>query len=635
MMAAASATVFLFSRSASAQWSVEEKSIADLASAYSTGLTTATGVTQQYLDRIARYNNVVGGLNSIASLNPNVLAEAALADSRIASGATFAQYPLLGVPVLVKDSYDVSGLVTTNGVSVLNGATTAGATSMVAPNDAFSVARLRAAGAIILGKTSLSTMAYSFNGIDNAHGVPINPYQPQRQPGGSSSGTGVSLAANFAMLGMGGETGGSIRIPSNANALVGLKTSAGLIDPGGTWPLTPTRDVVGPMAKTVTDVAYAMNALVAPSSTNLFNGTPFYPTANPGTVRPTDYTAALSTTSLQGKVLAVPKSMANIGTQYEGTIHPQVLANFNRAIVDLKAQGATVIYVDLPASTTYYNTLGRSTANGGATTVNFPYAYPTTTVGGTTPATLWSSYAAAYYYEKQIESYNNPTIKNLRDFATALNNGRNGAAGDARSTLNTAYTNINTLAGYWETGLAKGFGDANNDGSPDNPEAITALQAFASLRNFQYESFMASPNLSDDPTTTDVNESQITNISAFVAPTYGSVMPLQTAILPGGTTDPLAVSGTASLLGRFESNILGSPSISVPMGYASDGTPMGIQFFGELLSEEKLIGLAYDYEQATRWRIAPDLSFVPEPSGIALIFVSGGLLVLRRRRQLV
>ena len=195
MMAAASASVFLFSRAANAQWSVEEKSIADLANAYSSGVITPTGVVQQYLDRIATFNSVPGGINSIASLNPNVMSEAALAESRIAGGATFSQYPLLGVPVLVKDSYDVAGLVTTNGVSVLNGAPTQGATTLYATTDAFSVARLRAAGAIILGKASQSTMAYSFNGIDNAHGVPLNPYQPQRQPGGSSSGTGAGRSA--------------------------------------------------------------------------------------------------------------------------------------------------------------------------------------------------------------------------------------------------------------------------------------------------------------------------------------------------------------------------------------------------------------------------------------------------------
>ena len=636
VMAAASVSVFLLSpNSALAAFDVVEHNIADLEQAYLAHQTTAASVVQQYLDRINQYNFVSGGINAVGQVNPNALTDAAAIDALIAGGATTAQYPLLGVPVLVKDSYNVQGMTTTNGVSVLNGASTQFATNLIAPTDAFSVGRLKAAGAIIIGKASMSTMAYSFDGIDNAHGVVKNPYQPLRQPGGSSSGTGAGIASNFAMLGMGGETGGSIRIPSNANADVGLKTSAGLIDPSGTWPLTPSRDVVGPIAKTVTDVAYAMNALVAPSSTNLWNGTPYYSSGNPGTVRPTDYTASLSTTALQGKVLAVPKSMANIGTQYEGTVHPLVLTQFNQALTDLRNQGATIVYVDLPASTTYYNTLGRPGASGGATTTGFPYPYPTTTVGGTTPSNTWSSWAAAYYYNELIKSYNDPVIHNLSDFANALDKGRNGAAGSSFSTLNGAFTNITAMVTILNAGNAKGFGDADNNGIPDNPDAIQALQAFTSLRNDQYEGFMHHPNLPDDPTTVGIDESTITSIDSFVAPTYGGIMPYVTSALrPAGTPpDPYSVSGTASLLGRFEGNILGAPSLSVPMGYAPDGTPMGIQFFDELMGESKLIGFAYDYEQATLWRHAPDLiAAIPEPASMMVLGVAGFIVAGRRRR---
>ena len=395
------------------------------------------------------------------------------------------------------------------------------------------------------------------------------------------------------------------------------------------------------MAKSVADVAVAMHALVKPRANTLFNDTPFYPPADPGTVRPANYAEALNASALDGKVLAVPKSMVNGrgGTQHEGTLHPLVQSQFDQALSDLRAQGAKIVYVDIPASQTYYTTIGRPTR---PTTTGFPYDYPSTTVTDTNPGgpsttreapdNTWSSWAAAYYYQKQIEGYNDPTIKNLRDFATALFNGRNGAAGDPRSTLNGAYTNINTLAGIWEAGNAKGFGDGPDaDTLPDNPDAIRALQAFASLRMDQFEEFMADPNLPDDPSTPDVDESTL-SIDSFVSPTYGSIMPLQTAILPAGTVDPFAVSGTASLLGRFESNILGSPSLSVPMGYFPDGTPMGLQFFNEFLGEEELLGFAYDYEQATKWRVAPDLSFVPEPSSALAVMVLSGIVLARRRR---
>lgn len=692
LAAAAIATAFACSASSTAlaAWDPVEKSITDLRSAYTAGTTNVTEVAQAYVNRINQYNSFrdipgVGyriGLNAIAELNPNWQAEAAAIQAKIDSGATFAQYPLLGVPVIVKNSYDAVGMATNNGVSILNkavsGVNTPGSTTLRPTVDAFSVAQLRASGALILGKAGQTTMAYAYDGIDNSIGQIRNPYNPNRWPGGSSSGTGSGIAANLAMLGMGGETGGSIRVPANANALVGLKTSAGIIDPGGTWPLTPSRDVVGPLAKTVTDVAISMNALVGPSSKNLWNNTPFYPTGTPqpGTVRPTDYTAGLSTTALVGKVIAVPKSMAGItsGTPTtEGSINSTVLSTFNTALNTIRAQGATVIYVDIPASTTYYSTIGKAgttatvtgppsstVTTGGATVTGFPFPYPSTTVtdsivsggvvtGTTTrlaPDNTWSGWAASYYYNELIKSYNDPVIKDLNDFANALKNAVNaggagsplGSLGSTSSTNATGYTgatnNVIVLANTLNAGNAKGFGDADNNGIPDNPDAIKALQAFSDLRKTQYEAFMASPSLPDDPSTPSIDESTITKIDAFAAPTYGTVMatvPVSQRIagVPLGTY----TGGTASLLGRFESNILGAPSLSVPMGYFPDGTPMGLQFFAEFLSEEKLLGLAYDYEQATLWRTAPNLALlqvVPEPT--TLMVLSGAALVALRRR---
>jgi len=635
-------------------WSVYDKTIPELANAYITNQTTVSDVVGQYLERINTFNKAGGGggtlgtggrgINGVAQVNPNLTADVAAVQALINGGATLAQFPLLGVPVLVKDSYDAIGMTTTNGVSVLNGSGTPGSTTLMPQQDAFSVARLKAAGAVIIGKATQTTMAYGTTGLGNSHGVVTNPYNPVRNPGGSSSGTGAAIASQFAMLGMGGETGGSIRIPSNHNALVGLKTSAGLIDPSGTWPLSPARDVAGPMAKTVTDVAYSLNAMVATSPTNLWNNTPFYPTAGPqpGANRPADYTTQLSTTALQGKVLAVPRSMiqaTNTPGAYEGATNPVVMTVFNAALAKLQSEGATIVYVDVPASTTYYNTLARNTARGGpATTTGFSYAYPTTTVGGNVPSNTWSAWSAAFYYNELIKSYNDPVIKNLNDFAAALSAGSAAGAGSIYSTLggSGAVTNITNLAVILNAGNAKGFGDANNDGVPDNPDAMIALQAFSDLRVNEFEGFMADPYSIDDPTTLGIDESTLV-IDAFVAPTFGTVAGyVTTALRPVGTpVDPYAApTGTsyAALLGRFESNILGGPSLSVPMGYAPDGTPMGIQFFNGLGGESSLLGLGYDYEQATLWRVNPDLAFVPEP-GMGLVAIVSGLALLKRRRR--
>jgi amidase len=688
---AVAATMF-GSATAHAAWSVYDQDIPQLETALSTGQTTDVSVVQQYLARIATYNKAGGGdgtlgnggtgLNAVAQVNPSALADAAAVDNLIKSGATTAQYPLLGVPVLVKNSYDVAGLITTNGVSIFNGSTgTAGSTTLVAASDSPSIAALKAEGAIIIGKASMSTMAYSYDGIDNSAGVVENAYNPVRQPGGSSSGIGVGVSAQLAMLGMGGETGGSIRVPSTYNADVGLKTSAGLINPEGTFPLTPSRDVVGPIAKDVTDIAYAMNALVQTpaalaatasagvdrgtlnTSPNLFAGTPYYPTtgAQPGSVgtglgegtdptskgltavtgtRPVDYTSFLSKTPVSSTALAgktffvendiIPASAGTTTGAYDGTINNNVYANFQRAISVLQSEGATIKYGDLPATVTYYNSIGKTS---GATTTGFndasgnPIPYPTTTVGGTTPSSTWSNYAAAYYYEKQIEGENNPTIKNLNDFAAALLAGKNASSGSKYSTLSSAYSNIASLAAIYNAGNAAGFGDANGDGVLDNPDAQTALQAFTTLREQEFDDFLTA-----------------NNIDAVIAPTMGSVAPLVTSALRPGvsSTDPIG-GGTASLVGRFEGNILGLPSLAVPDGFVADpdsglaqGTPTSIQFMGRLDGEGTLIGDGYDYEQASlalgEGRVDPNLAFVPEPGSI-MVILAGGTVFLGRRRN--
>ena len=651
-VAAAAAAVLLSSVPAFAAFDVVEKTIPQLESAYASGATTVQEVIQNYVNRINIYDDGPNGVNAVGQLNPNRDADAAAVQALINSGATIQQYPLLGVPILIKDSYDVKGMITTNGVSILNGVGTPGSTTLIAKNDAPNIAALKAAGAIILGKANMSTMAYSFDGIDNAHGVVRNPYNYNRQPGGSSSGSGASEASNFAMLTMGGETGGSIRVPSTYNSLVGLKTSAGLIAPNGTWPLTPTRDVVGPIAKTVTDVAYAMNALVTPTGVagDIFTGTPFYPAggAQPGSIgtglgegstgvgtglnattgtRPTDYTTFLKTTALQGKTLVVPSSIIRVGSAdtskaYDGTINGLVYDNFQKQLAILKQRGATIKVMDIPAETIYFNSLGKSPA----TTIGFvdkngnPIAYPTTTVGGTTPATAWSSNAAAFYYEKQIEQYNDPNIKNLRDFANALAAGRTAGAGSPFSTLAGAAGNIATLATIWEAGNAKGFGDADGDGQPDNPDAIKALAAFAKVRQDYINDWM-----------TD------NGIDAIVAPTMGSVAPLVNAALrdPGTVSPDPYGGGTASLIGRFEGNILGMPALAVPSGFVGDGTlATSIQFEGRFDGEASLLGYGYDYEQATKYRLAPDLTrFVPEPASLAVLVIGGGMLLRRRRLE--
>ncbi|NJM86952.1 MAG: hypothetical protein HC847_06915 [Hydrococcus sp. RU_2_2] len=173
---------------------LEEATIADVRSAYETGTLTSRQLTQMYLDRIAADDRRRSNLNSIAFLNPNALEDAKRLDRLRSQGTILG--PLHGIPVVVKDSFNVKGLPTTNGVGAFK--------SLIAQEDAFAVAKLREAGAIILGKANMSTWAFSYDGISESYGSVINPYAPDRTPGGSSSGSAVAVAANFAMLAMEG-----------------------------------------------------------------------------------------------------------------------------------------------------------------------------------------------------------------------------------------------------------------------------------------------------------------------------------------------------------------------------------------------------------------------------------------------
>lgn len=609
--------------------------IPQLTAAYAAGTITATDAVNYYLDRIRKYDRSGPDINSVPVINPDALAEAARIDADRAAGRN--DGPLMGVPVIVKDSYDVRGLPTTNGVGALHAEGPGSVTNLVATQDSFAVAQLRAAGAIIIGKANMSTMAYSYNGISDAFGRVLNPYAPDRTPGGSSSGTGAAVASDFAMFGMGGETGGSIRVPSTHNADVGLKTSAGLIDPGGTWPLTPSRDVVGPIARSVTDVAYAMNALVAPSSTNLWNNTPYYPagTPQPGSAatRPADYTTFLRADSLEGKVIALPKPYIGEG-QYiypdpanppsgfptrDYPLDPQVAVAFNAAVAELRSLGATVVEVDIPAHDIFFSTIGASKPTLAGLPADISYPDLTST---------WSAQAAAYYYEKQIENYGNPNLKNLDDLYNALKDSPTIglAAGDPTG----AVANIRRLAKIYDDGLAAGFGfhtDAAGNLLADNPDAQKALQAFADLRTNYYEGFM------DDPSNAKWGADAVAGIDridAFAFPTLNYLAPYQAFT---GINDP-TYSIYGSLPARFEANILGVPGITVPMGYSTEGVPEGLEFMGRFDGEGPLIGFAYAYEQATRFRVDPDLNAVPEPASMALLVVGLVVVGIRRRSAL-
>jgi Asp-tRNA(Asn)/Glu-tRNA(Gln) amidotransferase A subunit family amidase len=290
------------------------------------GRVTAVNLVDSYLARIEAYDQQGPTLNAMIVLNPLARQEAMALDKERAAGQI--RGPLHGVPVVVKDNYDTSDLPTTAGAIAL-------ATS-IPPDDATQVERLRNAGAVILGKTNMHELARGITTVASYGGQTRNPYNPRRNPGGSSGGTGAAVAASFAAFGMGSDTCGSIRIPSAHHSLVGLRGTRGLASGDGIIPLSTTQDIGGPLARSVEDLALALDATVgydpADETTRLSEGH-----------IPDTYTAALNAGGLAQARIGVVRSMVgNQGPERD------VSAVIEAAIAEMEALGATVIDIEEP-----------------------------------------------------------------------------------------------------------------------------------------------------------------------------------------------------------------------------------------------------------------------------------------------
>src|SRR5262245_49793800 len=286
------------------------------------GTLTSHALTQAYLDRIASIDDAGPTLNAVIEVNPQALAEADARDAERKAGKV--RGPLHGLPILIKDNVDVAGMVNSAGSLALADNRPA--------KDAFLVTRLRDAGAVILGKTNLSEWAnfrsnHSSSGWSSRGGQTKNPYALDRNPCGSSSGTGSAIAASLGAIGIGTETNGSIMCPSSVNGLVGLKPTVGLVSRRGVIPISASQDTAGPMARSVADAALLLTALAAVDTAD-----PAGPVAD-GKIAP-DYTAFLHADALKGKRFGVLRQAMDY--------HPDVDAAMEKAIAALKAAGAVV-----------------------------------------------------------------------------------------------------------------------------------------------------------------------------------------------------------------------------------------------------------------------------------------------------
>jgi Asp-tRNA(Asn)/Glu-tRNA(Gln) amidotransferase A subunit family amidase len=235
-----------------ATFDVSEKTIVELLAAQRIGTVTSHDLVEKYLARIKAYDDAGPSLNAMIALNPKALEQADALDAERRAGRV--RGPLHGIPIVVKDNYATADMPTTAGSLALAGFQTG--------RDAFMVKKLRDAGAVVVGKTNLHELAYGITSISSAGGQTRNPYDPTRNPGGSSGGTGAAVAASFAAAGMGTDTCGSIRNPSSENSLWGLRGTLGLSSRDGIVPLAHSQDIGGPLARTVGDLLLMLDATV-------------------------------------------------------------------------------------------------------------------------------------------------------------------------------------------------------------------------------------------------------------------------------------------------------------------------------------------------------------------------------------
>src|SRR5262245_61946219 len=306
-------------------YDVVEKSIGELQADLTQGRTTSEQIVQAYLDRIARLDDSGPTLNAVLVVNPNALDDARQLDRERAQGHV--RGPLPGIPMLVKDNIETADPMPS----------TAGSLALaqnLTRRDAFVIARLRAAGAVILGKTNLSEWANirssaSTSGWSAVGGLTRNPYATDRNTCGSSSGSGAAAAASLAAIAIGTETDGSIVCPSSINGLVGIKPTGGLLSRVGIVPISHTQDTPGPMGRSVADVAATLTAMAATDATDA--------ATREADARREDYSAALRADALRGKRIGV--------LRFQAGFHRAVDARFGRAIDQVRETGAEIVEI--------------------------------------------------------------------------------------------------------------------------------------------------------------------------------------------------------------------------------------------------------------------------------------------------
>jgi amidase len=306
-----------------AEFDLSTATLADIQAATDAGALSSEKLVGMYLKRIEAYDKKGPKINSVLYLNPKALDEARVLDAERKSKGR--RSPLHGIPVVIKDLVDVAGLPTTAGFKPLG--------APIPPRDAAVTAKLKQAGAIVLAKVNTVNW-FGSGGFDALHpiGATLNPYNVAYSPGGSSNGPGAAIAAWFATIGIGTDTGGSVQIPASYNSLVGMVATQGMVSRAGIVPRGPTQDRAGPMTRSVFDAAATLSVIAGWDAEDL--GT----SPGIGHFPRDDWAKRLGSGSLQGRRIGVLREMFSTGPS-----DPEVTALFDQAIADLKKGGALVL----------------------------------------------------------------------------------------------------------------------------------------------------------------------------------------------------------------------------------------------------------------------------------------------------
>jgi amidase len=557
---------------------VTEVSIAQLRAALESGQTTAVELVQAYLARIDAYDGpqTPTALNAVVVRNPEALREAEAADARRARGETLG--PLDGIPYTAKDSYLVKGLTAASGSPAF--------VDLVAYRDAFTIERLRAAGAICLGKTNMPPMANG--GMQRgAYGRAESPYNADYLTApfasGSSNGAGTATAASFAAFGLAEETWSSGRGPASNNGLCAYTPSRGVISVRGNWPLTPTMDVVVPFARTMADLLEVLDVVVADDPDtrgDLWRLQPWVPIPAVASVRPASYAElAVNAEALAGKRLGIPRMYINAdpdaGTSEAPGIggptgqrintRPSVIALWQDARQALEAAGAEVIEVDFPlVSNCEGDRPGAPTVfNRGIVSKEFLHHE------------LWD--LTAWAFDDFLQANGDPKLNRLVDV-------------DGPKIFPHDPGTLPNREGDLAAGMDEYVRMAERGITPWNKIDTLAdgLRGLEKTRRIDLEEWMDAQGL-----------------DAVLFPTVADVAPADSDVNPA-SADIAWSNGVWVANGNLAIRHLGVPTVTVPMGVMADiGMPVGLTFAGRAYDDSTLLRLASAFESTGSKRLIP------------------------------